>query len=306
MTDFDKGARFGARRLHAEGFLRWLLRENFWAAWRWRDWLDTQAVPFPGEADRRLDTVAAFDRRAGDRPPLAVVVEFMTQPRRIVLERLAEYTLRLRREYPYSTDPHVPYAVIGVLVNLSGSMDSDEWSMEPDDCDEVGLWSKAGLRNLSAMDAATELARIASGTTAKCVLPWIALMRGAGEQAIRTEWKRLAETEPDAEKRRDYAGLAKVFADLAGHLPLWETLLEGWNVERSKVTLEWEARAELRATRANLLRFLRGKFGTPVPADLDQAVQTQTDLAILNDWVEHVGGAADISKVRSAFGLSEE
>jgi hypothetical protein len=65
-TDFDKGARYAARRLDAEGFLRWLMGEKFWSAWEWKDWLDTQAVPFPGEPDRRMDTVAAFERRAHD------------------------------------------------------------------------------------------------------------------------------------------------------------------------------------------------------------------------------------------------
>src|SRR5205823_3569428 len=117
VNDFDKAARISARFFDGEGFFRWQLGNPFFQAWQWLGWLDTQSIPFPGEPDRRLDVVAAFRRRAADAPPLAVVVKFLSQPRRAVLERLTEYTLRLRRELPYETDPWVPYDVVGVLIN---------------------------------------------------------------------------------------------------------------------------------------------------------------------------------------------
>jgi hypothetical protein len=42
MNPFDQAARYAARRLDAEGFLRWLLPEVF-GPWRWLGWLETQA-----------------------------------------------------------------------------------------------------------------------------------------------------------------------------------------------------------------------------------------------------------------------
>ena len=37
-----------------------------------------------------------------------------------MLERLAEYVLRLRRERPAQLQPRVPYEVVGALLNLTG------------------------------------------------------------------------------------------------------------------------------------------------------------------------------------------
>src|SRR5258708_6839853 len=96
------------------------------------------------------------------------------------------------------------------------------------------------------MDAGATLAAIATGSLGLCVLPWVSLMHGGGEPAMIEEWKRLALTEPDEEKLRAYAGLALVIAGLAGCLDSWEKGLEGWNVERSRVTLEWERHGEER------------------------------------------------------------
>ncbi len=235
MTDFDKAARFAARLLDPPGFLRWILNDLSWTAWRWTGWLDTQTVAFPGEPDLRPDTVPTFERTAADAPPLATIIEFMSQPRWIILERLGEYAFRLRRELPYQTDPRVPYDVIGIVVNLTGAMDSGNWSMAPPDCGGFGLWSRTKPRNLSTMDAPSVLASIASGNVALCILPWIALMRGGSEPATIEEWKRLAMTEKDEEKRRVYAGLALVFADLLAAWTsgkrVWRT--GTWNDRRS-------------------------------------------------------------------------
>lgn len=304
MNDFDKAARHGARLLDPPGFLRWVLDNLSWTEWRWTGWVDTQTVPFPGEPDLRPDTVASFERTAGDAPPLAAVIEFMSQPRWIILERLDEYAFRLRRELPYQSDPRVAFDVIGIVVNLTGAMESGEWSMAPPDCGGLGLWSKSKPRNLSTMDAMQTLASIASGSVALCVLAWISLMRGGGEPATIEEWKRLALTEPDQDKRRVYAGLALVFADLAGCLNTWQKLLEGWNVERSRVTLEWEAHAEARAKRQSLLRALQLRFKSPVPVDISQVIEGQSDHAILDAWFDRALTVSSLEEMRAPLGLN--
>jgi hypothetical protein len=304
MNDFDKASRFAARQFDPVGFLHWILVDFSWTAWRWTGWLDTQTVPFPGEADLPPDTVATFERTAADAPPLAVIVEFMSQPRRIILERLAEYAFRVRRELPYQSDPHVSYDVIGFVVNLTGSMDSSEWSMAPLACGELGLWTRAKPRNLSTMESVEVLGSIASGNVVLCILPWVALMRGASEPATIEEWKRLALMEKDEEKRRAYAGLALVFADLAGRLEVWQKSLEDWNVERSQVTLEWERRAELRIRRADLLEAMEVRFGQPVPEDVVQVVEAESDLATLQRWFKKALTAANLGDMRATLGLN--
>jgi len=303
MNDFDQTARYAARRLDDEGFLRWLMGETTWAAWRWAGWLDTQAVPLPGDPDRRADVVAAFERRAGDAPPMAVVIEFMSEARGVTPERLAEYALVLRHGLPYQKDPLVLYELVGIVVNLTGEATTGEWSMAPPDCDGLGLWMKAGVRNLGQISARDTLAAIASGGTSLCVLAWIPLMVGANEVEVVTEWRRLAETEPDLKKRADYGVLALAFARLADHREVWQKGLEGWNMERSPYFIEIEARGEAKGRRAMLLRLLQTRFGTPVPEEVKQAVQAQSDHSILEAWFDRALAAATLDELRKALGL---
>jgi hypothetical protein len=44
-----------------------------------RGWLDTRAVPIPGDKDRTNDTVARLDNAAEHGVPWALAVEFQTQ-----------------------------------------------------------------------------------------------------------------------------------------------------------------------------------------------------------------------------------
>lgn len=303
MNDLDQAARYAARRLDVPGFLRWLLGEKTWAHWRWTRWLDTQSVPFPGEPDRRADLVAEFERPAGDAPPMAVVVEFMSEARGLTPERLAEYALRLRREQPYQTDPLVRYDVIGVLVNLTGQAGLARWKMAPRDCGGLGLWTKARVRNLSRVSARTTLASVASGSTSRCLLAWVPLMRGAGKADVVTEWRRLAEQEPNARLRGDYAGLALLFAELAERRGVWEKGLEGWNVQRSKIALEWETRGQVKALRADMLRVLRFRFGEP-PTDVVATLEAQEDPVKLDAWFDGALAAGTLDEVRRLLGVA--
>ncbi len=304
MNDYDKASRHAARLLDPAGFIRWLMGDLFAAAWRWVDWLDTQSIPFPGEPDRRCDTVAAFDRAAGDAPPLALVVEFMTEPRRLILERLVEYEMRVRHEIPYQrSDPAVLYTVAGVVVNLTGENMMGEWSMAPADGDGLGLWTKARVCNLNALYARAVLTDIESGRTPSCILPWVSLMRGGDAPDTVVEWKRLADTEPDLEKKRKYAALALVFAGKTGCEPVWQKELEGWNVERSPITLEWEAHEKLRTKREDLLMILRERFNQEVPPEIVQAVDAQDDLATLERWLKQAIHIGSLDEMRANVGL---
>jgi hypothetical protein len=82
---------------------------------------------------------------------------------------------------------------------------------------EFGLGSRVARLALREEDAAATLARVASGELSRCVLPWVALMRGGGEPANIAEWQRLADLEPDQQVRLQYAVDALIFAEL----PAW-------------------------------------------------------------------------------------
>ena len=111
-------------------------------------------------------------------------------------------------------------------------------------------------------------------------------MKGGDTVEIIAEWKRLADQEPDLEKRRLYGGLVLVFAELVDRRPMWKKELEGWNVKRSQTVMEWEAEAELRATRRNLLRVLKAHLQQEVPPSLVQIIEAQENLAVLETWLE--------------------
>jgi hypothetical protein len=93
MGVYDQAARYMTKRDPA-AFFGWIAPE--WTNhWRFRDWIDTSSIVFPGEPDRVCDTVAEFTQR---RRRVLVEVEFQSQPHSDMLERLAEYAWRLRRE----------------------------------------------------------------------------------------------------------------------------------------------------------------------------------------------------------------
>src|SRR3954447_13544597 len=65
---FDQAARYSVQ-FDPLGFLRWVMPGRA-PPWRFRGWLDTRSLPFPGTPDRTCDTVADLaedDDEAGRR-----------------------------------------------------------------------------------------------------------------------------------------------------------------------------------------------------------------------------------------------
>ncbi len=151
---------------------------------------------------------------------------------------------------------------------------------------EVGLTDRVVRLAVRDEDAAATLARVASGELSRCVLPWVALMRGGGTAAVLAEGLRLADLEPDARLRVDYAVDALILAELPGVLPEWKKALEGWNVRESQQVLEWKAEGELKDRRAALLRLLEKRCKEPVPSDLVAAIEATQDMDLLWRWFD--------------------
>jgi hypothetical protein len=302
MGVFDLTARRAAKRDPA-GFFLWAL-PRLDPALSFVGWLDTRTVPSPPETELTCDALAEFAAAGRPGEPWVLVAESQTEPTGDDLERLMEYMFRFRRERRPSADPRLKYLMGGVILNLTGPRQPDTLAMPLPGMAEFGVGGRVVRVALREEDAAATMARVASGELSRCVLPWVALMRGGGEPAVIEEWKRLADLEPDQRVRLDYAVDALLFAELPGVWWQWKQALEGWNVRVSQQVLEWqnEARveAELKTRRTDLLRVLEKHCKSKVPSDLVEAVQATQDMSLLSRWFDAALEANTFDDFRAA------
>jgi hypothetical protein len=296
---FDTNARRAAK-IDAASFLRWVM-PDLDPALTFTRWLDPRTVPEPREPELTGDALAECIDPAKSEEPWIFVTEFMTEPAGDDLERVLEYMIRFRRERRPESDPRLKYNVGGIILNLTGPRQGETLAMSVPGVTGAGTHFRAVRRAVREDDPAATLARIASGQAARPILAWIPLMRGAGEAGIIDEWKRQADLEPSQELRLKYAAIALVFAELPGVWDEWRRALEGWNVRVSQQVLEWQAEAELKTRRADLLRALERRCKAPVPTDIAQAVQTTTDLDTLWRWFDAALDAATYDDFRAAI-----
>jgi hypothetical protein len=305
MNPFDQASRFTAKRLDLAGFARWLLGGAPLVFHRLHD---TASAPLPGDEDRRCDTVLLFQDPARPGVVVALIVEFQTENDPEILERLLEYAAQLRRELRRQG-----VEVIAAVLNLTGPPQGGVLEMLLPGRPEVGLRFGVLVRTLREEDAGATLAEIAAGRTSRCVLPWIPLMRGAGEAGMIEEWKRLAAAEPDRGFRGDYAHLARTFAGLTDHEEAWKQALEGWDMRESTYLKEVESKIRervlsemsakrLEKARAQLIQTLPLRYQTPVPPDLAAAIDAASDLEELDRWFDAVFTAPTLDAYRAAIG----
>ncbi len=284
MGIYDTTARRAAKREPVGFFRRVLPRLD--PALAFAGWLDARTAPAPPETELTCDALAEFAFAGRPEEPWIFVTEFQTEPRHDDLERALEYVLRFRRERRPASDPRLKYLVGGVLLNLTGPRQPEVLSMPLPGMAEFGLGSRVVRLALREEDAAATLARIAAGDLGRCVLPWVAGMRGSRTPAAIEEWKRLADLEPDPRLRLEYAADALVFAELPDVWSEWKQALEGWNVRVSQQVLEWQAEAVVKTRREDLLRVLAALRGSPVPADVAARIQASEDPEQLSRWFD--------------------
>lgn len=301
MFNFDKAGRY-LIRLDPLGFFTWLCAE-FVRVWRFRGWLDTSAIPFPGERQRVCDTVAEFIHRRDRRRRCLLDTEVQSHPHLDMPERLGEYAFQLRRQRRYGRGRHGKYQVIGAVVNLTGAVQPNTLDMTEAMLDGAGLFIAVLQKTLREEDAAATLQRIAAGELPRCVLPWIPLMRGGGDAIIIEEWRRLASLERNAYRRADYGALAMIFAELAKRKGIWQMGLEGWNVRESKFLKDWADQAALRSLRKTLLRLLQSRLQNPLPLDLLDAINDCEDQSELDRWIDLSVVANTLAEFRANAGI---
>jgi hypothetical protein len=296
MADFDQTGRYLIKR-RPEGFYRYL-SQQFVQAWEWRGWIDTSTLVFPGEPERICDTVAEFVHRTDRNRRLLLDTEVQPRPDPDMLDRMGEYGFRLRRERRYGRGRRGKYQIVGVVLNLTGPVQAHVLDTSEATLGDSGFRLQVFQRTFRDENAAGTLARIASGELERCVLPWVVLMRGAGQADNIREWLRLARQETDERWRSDLGALARIFSGLTRSQETWRVALEGWNMERSEAVLEWEARGEQRT----ILKFLQAKFGEPVPADITTALAKLTP-SERQLWVRQLATSPSIETFRVNVGL---
>jgi hypothetical protein len=305
MFNFDKAGRY-LIRLDPVGFFTWLC-PTFVRAWRFRRWLDTSAVPFPGEKERECDTVGEFIHRRNRRRRCLLDTEVQSHPHVDMPERLGEYAFQLRRQRRYGRGRHGKYQVIGAVLNLTGAVQPHVLDMTEPSLNGAGPSITVLQRTLRQENAATTLRHIAAGALSRCVLLWIPLMRDGGDAAIIGEWQRLASQERNASRRGDYGAIALTFAELGKRKGIWETGLEGWNVKDSKFLADWAdqaaSKAALKTRRQDLIRYLQIGFQNPLPSDLVNMINECEDQNELERWVEVAAAANALAEFRAQAGI---
>lgn len=291
MATFDQAARFAAHA--APGPVITRLLEPTGLVLRFREWLDTRALPLPGGVDRTADLVAALDDPAGGAPTL-LVLEFQSEHDPDKLDVTLEETAVLRSRVRHGEDRKGKYRVLTGLVYLRGRC--------PDSVLDMTTPGGFGTRhapliwNVAEDNAAAILEAQRDGGNPPGLLWWVPLMAGGGDEAIMARWKEtVVAAVADRRARGDMAGVALIFAELAGRRMAWKRSLEGFDMLESQVIKEWmaegEAKGKLEERRRNLLKILCGRFPGLIPNEVEQLIQRQDSLDLLDDWLDAAIGA---------------
>src|SRR4051812_47802984 len=96
MAELEQTAIFTIN-LDPEGHLRWL-EPKLDPDLKFARWLPTQMIAFPGEPDRRCDTVAELISRSSSQAPWLYILEVEARARLRFLDRLFEYQARANRK----------------------------------------------------------------------------------------------------------------------------------------------------------------------------------------------------------------
>src|SRR5262249_29797774 len=158
--------------------------------------------------------------------PWAIILEFQSEPDPKMFGRLLVYKGLIWLGLKASEEKGDRFAVGSLVVNLTKIGNSDRQYEWPE-AQQRTITGKSD-RNLCEYDASEVLAGIEQGRLSRVILPWIVLMKGAGEDVIMARWLAVAAAEPDEKRRSDHGGLALVFAELTPHAAAWKQALKGW------------------------------------------------------------------------------
>jgi hypothetical protein len=186
------------------------------------------------------------------------------------------------------------------------------------------------IKNVRKESAEKTLDRIERGELGLCILVWVPLMAGADRPEVIRRWRDLAMRQQRLDLRGSYGSLALVFAEMAGRKAIWQTGLEGFDMQESTIMRQWrkdgievgrkeglevgrqEGRQEglqegaLANARAAVLNVLQARFlETPVPEGIRAALEGSADVGQLTDWLRAAAlttSPADFERLLTAAG----
>jgi hypothetical protein len=284
MNDYDNAARRAAK-LDPLSFFLWLLLA-FPGHLRFRRWLDTRTVPFPGDPERTGDAVAELEAVAQPAPLWAVPVEFQYEPDPEMFGRLLIFLGSLWQQVRPDDLRGSRYQLAAAVVNLTGTPGSIPASQDYALPGPDGLRCALQVRelHLQTIPAAPLLERIRRGELSRALLVWIPMMFTEDASGIIAQWVELASAEPDERLSAEYAALTKVFARLSPAADQWFKALEGWNMKTSpfldEVRTEGRTEGRTEALAEVILRFFRVRFRTEPPAEILARVQKEQNLTL--------------------------
>ena len=297
MNDFDQAARF-LLKADPAGHIRWLFPELD-ASLQFRKWLDSQSAPRPGEPDRRCDTIAELYDTTGASEPRALVVELFTAADPDATPRTLEYVGRFAREMRHGPHDRDRYnfsaamifltsapVVLSLVSNLPGARRTLAFEPEP-----LIVSNKVAVASLQAF---------AQNQVGWGILAWCSLMQGGQDAEFVALWRGVVEKLSDLGVQRILVDTACVLAQLTESADLWKEGVKGMLVTESTLMREQRDLGALRAWREAVLKLLGTRF--PVPADLRDRIEAETDAADLQRWHLLVNTVSDLDAFRSAIG----
>jgi hypothetical protein len=296
MNDFDKACRYLVK-LDPWAFYSWLLGQA--VPLLFREWYDPRTLPKPGERDRTGDLVGMFAPGEAGEVTAAVITEFQTENDAEILDRLNEEIARFRRELrPRGIN------VFGAVVNLTGPPQIAEMRMELPGSPAIGSYLRVAMLTLRDEDAAALLEAISEQRCSRALLTWAPLLRGGGESGIIQEWRALAESEPDPNRRADFGSLARNWLRLLSepNRLAWELGLKGYNMSESPFMKEVRQEGEIANQRKVLLEAAQLRYRTTVPSDLVAAINATNNMSELDRWFKAVFTAGDFDEFRATIG----
>jgi hypothetical protein len=229
------------------------------------------------------------------------------------------YVPRLRNE-PDAEGSLELRAIGGVVVNLTGPPQPTAVRETPTVAPRCRLEGEVDQRTLRNESAARTLGLIEADEASRWLLARLPLMQGGADPGTIERWQAEALRGLDERDRATLANLTLVFAELGGCLGVWESALEGWNVQtspyldrlraemrpqllaevrdevrdevRAEVRNEVRAEARVEEARAVLLRLGRQRFGKAPTRKQAGQLEGITDLARLERMIDRLLQAA--------------
>ncbi len=286
MGVYDQAARYAAQA-EPEAVIARLLRDTGEPLSFGRDF-DTRTVPLPGGPDRTGDLAVILTGPVEVAESVLLMIEFQARHDEDKLDATFLAAAQYRHYARHGPDRRGKFNVQTALVYLTDRCPARELRMQlaggSGSVHTCLVWDVAG-------DAASQtLDDVTAGRATWGALFWVALQTGAGDATVIQRWKDLvAERVTTTRTRSDMAGIALVFAELAGCLRAWQDALGGWGMTESQVVNGWQEQARregtLAAHRRDLLTVLGRRFPGQVTAELRDFIQQQDSGEMLHDWL---------------------